>query len=191
VSKFATEGWVEALIRSWMPKRAGKDNKEGHKHAAVARVSVYNSAAISHATSGAWQGLTFDSEYFDTNGMHSTTSNTGRLTCTLPGTYIAFGNFNFAASAGGRRMAEIRLNGSTSSYGRAEIGSVADATAIPTLISVTPPLELVLNDYLELFAFQSSGGALNVQANANFSPVFAINVFLFTETPQRIKVFTA
>ena len=29
----ATKSWVEALVASWMPRRAGKDNKEGHKHA--------------------------------------------------------------------------------------------------------------------------------------------------------------
>src|SRR3990167_2096989 len=103
---------VRAFVMSWMPKRAKKDAKEGHTHAAVARVSVYNSAAISHTTSGTFQGLTFDSEYFDTHAMHSSASNTGRLTCTIPGTYIAIGSFNWAAASGGRRMGEIRLNGS-------------------------------------------------------------------------------
>src|SRR3990167_615933 len=30
---FATMDEVRALLASWMPRRAGKDNKEGHRHA--------------------------------------------------------------------------------------------------------------------------------------------------------------
>jgi len=168
---------IEEAIRKLFgkfPKNSEADAQEGHVHGPAAKASAYNSAAISHTTSGTFQVITLDSEYYDSHGMHSTSSNTSRLTCVLPGTYIAIGSFNWAAAAGGRRMGEIRLNGSTSSYGRHEIGSVADATALPTHICITPPLELITGDYLELFGFQSSGGALNIQANANFSPVFSM-----------------
>jgi len=41
--------------------------------------AVYNSAAIP-LTNGDWTTLTFDSERFDTDAMHSTSSNTSRLT---------------------------------------------------------------------------------------------------------------
>src|SRR3990167_2803983 len=128
---------IEEAIRKLFgkfPKNSEADAQEGHVHGPAAKASAYNSAAISHTTSGTFQVITLDSEYYDSHGMHSTSSNTSRLTCVLPGTYIAIGSFNWAAAAGGRRMGEIRLNGSTSSYGRHEIGSVADATALPTHI---------------------------------------------------------
>lgn len=43
--------------------------------------------------------LTFDSERWDTDGMHSTSTNTGRLTCVTSGLYLVFANVQWVASA--------------------------------------------------------------------------------------------
>jgi hypothetical protein len=46
-------------------------------------------------------------------------------------------------------------------------------TYIPTQ-TVTTVYDLAAGDYLEVFAYQDSGGALNVQTNANYSPEFSM-----------------
>lgn len=132
---------------------------------------VYNSGAISCA-SGALTLLTFDSERYDTDQLHSTSSNTGRLTAQRPGVYLVTGNVEFAASATGYRQLVIRLNGAT------QIGNVlvgAAAGGIVTQLQVVTLYQLAAGDYVELGASQNSGGALNAQATGNASPEFAIH----------------
>lgn len=126
---------------------------------------VYNSADISVATGGAY--LTFDSERFDTNTMHSTSSNTGRITFTTAGKYVIGGSIEFASSAVGNRAIAIRLNGSTTiaRHSTVNIGAVQQ-------LSIASEYDFAANDYIELFAFQDSGVAVNVNATSNLSPEF-------------------
>ena len=68
-----------------------------------------------------------------------------------------------------RAQPAIKLNGTTelALYG----SNAAAATwerALPTIY------DLVATDYLEIEVYQSSGGALNVTSNANYSPEFAL-----------------
>lgn len=121
---------------------------------------VYNSAAIStaHATS---VPLTFNSERFDTDSMHSTVSNTGRITFTTAGTYYVGGDINWASAAGNLREAVIRLNGTTQIAGQrmAPIGAGFGHTA-----NLSALYAFSAGDYVELLAYQDSGGAINVTA---------------------------
>lgn len=133
------------------------------------RARAYNSTNISVVNAGSGTALTFDSERYDTNTIHSTSSNTGRLTCQTAGLYIITANIRFAANSTGARGLYIRLNGTTF------IGDISIPT-VPspdnTDLTVTVQYELVANDYVEAVAYQSSGGALNVLASGNFSPEF-------------------
>ena len=72
---------------------------------------AYNDAAISipNATTTA---LTFNSERWDTNTIHSTVTATGRLTAVTAGVYNIFGHVRFASNNTGSRIVSIRLNGS-------------------------------------------------------------------------------
>lgn len=135
---------------------------------------VYNSATISHATTAAFQALTFDSERYDmvpagVSEQHSTSTNTSRLTCRVPGVYSISGAVQFAANATGNRGLRIRLNGATALAGHiqpAATGGDVSEVAIET------HYRLVVGDYVELMAYQSSGAALNVNAATDQSPVF-------------------
>jgi len=132
---------------------------------------AYNSANISipNATTTA---LTFNSESYDYDTIHSTSSNTGRLTAKKSGVYQITGGGAFAANATGGRQFAIRVNGST------YIG----ATFVPTVggsyttnLDVSAMYKLNLNDYVELVAFQTSGGSLNVVYAADYSPWLAMS----------------
>lgn len=129
---------------------------------------VFNSATISHATSGSFQYLTFNSERFDTDTMHSTSVSTGRITFTTAGKYLVGGQVKFSVNATGMRGLQIRLNGAT------EIANVLldTGTALDTHLTIATYYQFAAADYVELGAFQSSGGALNMLLGSNYSPEF-------------------
>jgi hypothetical protein len=130
-------------------------------------VRAYNSAAIA-LTSAATTTLTFDSERWDSDASHSTSSNTSRLTCQVAGKYDVQGNVEFAANSTGTRMVRILLNGATQLAKQLLSNTAAD----PTAVTVVTTADLAVGDYVELQAYQSSGGSLNVAATAQYSPEF-------------------
>lgn len=133
---------------------------------------AYNSADIS-ISNNSLTPLTFNSERYDTDTIHSTGSDTGRLTCKTAGKYLIVGQIEFAANTSGRRILEIRLNGTTN---LAEIEHHPSQTgSAPTGMNILTIYDLSVNDYVELLVYQSSGGSLNVNAVANYSPEFMMS----------------
>lgn len=132
---------------------------------------VYNSAVISIVTSGSPQALTFNSQRYDTYGMHSTSVDTSRLTAKRNGIYSIFGNMEYQNNITGVRFALIRLDGTTFI---ASSSSVALTDIYATALNVSTHYYLNTNQYVELVAIQSSGGALNVLNNGNRSPEFGM-----------------
>jgi hypothetical protein len=129
---------------------------------------VYNSAAISHTTSGTFQALTFDSERFDPSGMHSTSSNTSRITVPRAGKYLIGATIRFALSATGARQVRLRVNGATTI---AQCNTAA-YSGLEMVLNISTVYQLAANDYVEVLAWQDTGGALNLQASAEESPEF-------------------
>jgi hypothetical protein len=124
------------------------------------RCNVENSTTQS-LTSGTFTALTFDTEDSDPNNMHSTASNTSRIT--IPsgkgGVYLLVAYTSFAANATGVRSGYFKKNGTTilgpqTNYAN---GGAGDGVAVHTSFIVA----LVPTDYVEFFAYQNSGGALN------------------------------
>jgi len=80
-------------------------------------VSVYDSSnqAIANGTTTA---LTFNLEYFDTNGFHSTTTNTSRLTVPTgkAGYYLMTAQGNYSLNATGQRDLILYKNGAYLRY---------------------------------------------------------------------------
>jgi hypothetical protein len=126
---------------------------------------VFNSANLS-ITTGVQTALTFDSELYDTDAMHSTSVNTGRLTCVTPGLYMIGAAVRWDTNATGYRHIQIRLNGGSI------IGSaiIPAATGIPTGQVINVPYVLAVGDYVECTVVQTSGGNLNVLAVSRLSP---------------------
>ena len=129
---------------------------------------VYNSAAqsISNSTETT---VTFDTEYFDTDTIHSTSSNTGRLTATTDGVYIIVFNFAFTTNATGHRKIIMKLNGST----EIAIFEVDTNQNDEQIGQVSTVYKLSATDYVEVIVWQNSGGALNLKSavssySANF-----------------------
>src|SRR5258708_34457395 len=89
------------------------------------------------------------------------------------GRFSISGTVEWAASAlGTLRRLSIRLNGSTY-IAKAEIPSIINA-ALPQ--TVTTIYDLADADYVELLAFQDTGGSVNLAASGYYSPEFAITL---------------
>jgi hypothetical protein len=132
----------------------------GRGDAVGARAYQAGSAqSISNATLTA---VTFDSERFDTDGYHSTSSNTSRFTVPagMGGKYLLGGVVEFAANATGARSIALRLNGST--YIAFETIQAATAGGQETRLSVETVYDLLAGEYVEVYVSQVSGGSLNI-----------------------------
>ena len=126
---------------------------------------VYNSANISIPDSTN-TALTFNSERYDTDTMHSTAVNTGRITFTTAGKYHVATSLTFAANSSGVRLAFIRLNGATTIARHSHPGDTGD-------LSFGTDYSFAAADYVEVLVYQTSSGALNVSAAGNYSPEFS------------------
>lgn len=132
---------------------------------------VFNSATISITTSGTAQALTFNSERWDIGGTHSTASLTSRLTVPSggDGVYAIGGSARFAANATGDRQLQILVNATTPIAIQAVPTSSASAD---TILTIETLYRLVAGDYVELYARQTAGAALNITFAVNYSPEF-------------------
>ena len=131
--------------------------------------AVYSSATQS-LTNNVLTALTWDTETYDTNGFHSTSSNTSRITIPsgFDGKYRIGGLVSFHPNGTGRRELQLYKNGAALSYGNTVIGNGSEFIGTYMDWSTT----LVAGDYVELYALQSSGGALvcyTTILNAQFS----------------------
>lgn len=130
---------------------------------------AYNSATISHATSGVAQAVTLDSERYDNATLHSTSSNTSRFTAPTGGggKYLMGGQLGFAASAGGTfRQNALRINGATLVI----VSSAASSAGLAPTINISTVYSLAAADYMEMVGNQDSGGALNMGAASAYQP---------------------
>lgn len=129
---------------------------------------VYNSGDITIGNSS-WTALTFDSERYDTDTIHSTVANTSRLTATTAGYYLISATARFDFNTTGQRILMIYLN-NTTGIARQGIGN-ADATNREHL-NCTTVYYLSASDYVEAQVYQDSGGNLDIEQVGNYSPEF-------------------
>jgi len=119
--------------------------------------SVFNSAALSVANNTI-TNLTANSELFDNNGMHSTVTNTDRITAVTAGRYLFFATVTFANNATGARLLQFQKNGTTA-Y---NVTQGPPVSGRDTDFSGVRAIDMVAGDYVVVQVRQESGAALNV-----------------------------
>jgi len=130
---------------------------------------VYRTADQS-IPNNAGTAVAFTAERFDNNSIHDNVTNNTRLTCRTAGRYLVGACVHFDVSATGGRGLWLLLNGVTSIW---QAFGGANATASQgTTVALATLYDLNVNDYVEVIAFQNSGGALNAKAIGNYSPEF-------------------
>jgi hypothetical protein len=148
------------------------DLLDGHDSSYFARAEgalVYNSSnfVISNLT---LTTLTWDSESYDTSSIHSTSSNTGRLTVPSSVTKARL-SAQIAALTSVAANCEISLylykNGSATSLPgfRARQMMTSTVSGTPIVGFHTPPMIVSASDYFEIVVFQNSGGNVTFDSN--------------------------
>lgn len=124
--------------------------------------STYKSGSAQSLSNDVGTAITFDAEEFDTDGYHSTSTNTSRIT--IPsgkdGKFLLVANLTYAADATGSRYIAFYKNGSrVAAVLRMNAATEAGAT---TWMGGTALVSAVAGDYFEVYGFQKSGASLNV-----------------------------
>ena len=130
-------------------------------------VKVYNSSNISISNSSD-TSLTFNTEYWDDNTLHDTSTNPGRLIATVEGRYLICGGVSWSSNATGNRNLSIRLNGTDT----VKLESYKSLSGSKSHYAICVVVQLAAAEYAELMVFQNSGGSLNVERIASRSPEF-------------------
>lgn len=137
-------------------------------------VKAYHSTtqSINNATETA---VLFDSEDFDADNLHNTSSNTERITVNRTGVWrFTYRVRHSSVSATGARYSYLRINGTTKVEG-SEHSIPGSTTADPTTIG-TADVELTTGDYIEVLTFQNSGSARDI-GFAHATNAAAVNSF--------------
>lgn len=133
---------------------------------------VRNTAALTIAN-GTLTTLTFDAERHDNASIHSTSSNNSRLVVPAGwgGVWLISANIEWAANAAGHRAVVLLVNGADriADESKLSIGAIVMGQRVGG-----DQYKLAAGDYVEVQVYQNSGGNLNVDASAKYSPEFAM-----------------
>jgi hypothetical protein len=120
-----------------------------------------NGTGNSNASDSVATMVRWDAEEYDTDAYHSTAANTSRLSINVPGYYHVFAMLKYEANATGARFIDIYKNGDTSvpvaGYGAASAGA-GDSTKV----TCGADSHFTAGDYIEVQAYQTSGGARTI-----------------------------
>jgi hypothetical protein len=127
-----------------------------HQHARIScRVTCSGHPSIPNITG---TPIPWDSEQWDTDAMHDNVVNNTRLTCSTAGLYLVIGNISFITNATGFRTCSLKKNGTTLVCWNGQNAIVGDST----YGSIVGLVDLSVGDYVEVYAYQNSGGTLTL-----------------------------
>lgn len=129
---------------------------------------VYNDAHIL-LSDDTWTLLTFNSERYDTDDIHSIVSNTGLLVCKTAGVYEISASVRFQANATGVRYLSIWHSSGVHIVRQSLLTN--DATH-DTWMNSSTQYDLAVDESVAVYVYQNSGGDLYVYNEANLSPEF-------------------
>lgn len=134
---------------------------------------VYNNAAIALSVAATWTALTFNSERYDFDALHSTVTNTGRLT--IPsgcnGVYLIGCNVEITATGGRTTGVRLVVNGSIIVAGQTH--QSAGTPTQPVAFNLNTLVPLNVGDYVEVQAYcDDTSGSVTV--SGQMSPEFFI-----------------
>jgi hypothetical protein len=119
--------------------------------------SLYDTNLTQSIANSTNVALTWNSEYFDTDGYHNNSTNTSRIT--IPsgkgGKYLLTGATHYSTGSTGYRAIKFKKNGGD--FFDINYGAAGAYTGLP----ITAIVELSVGDYVELITVQNSGGSLD------------------------------
>ena len=120
-------------------------------------VRVYDGSTQS-ISNNSRTAVAFDTESYDTETMHDTSTNNERLIAKTAGKYLMTASIGFSANATGEREAWINhsADGDIAGASRAGEGDRTNYVAVSTVY------DMAADEYVVLQVYQNSGGSLNV-----------------------------
>lgn len=117
-------------------------------------------------TSGSETRVPWLIEEADTDGMHSLTTNPSRITIQRAGWYSFAATVQFTNNATGARQAKMTLNADLANPLAADTKTAV--SGLHTALSLAVHMVYCeVGDYIEVWAYQNSGGALALQGDAS------------------------
>jgi hypothetical protein len=125
--------------------------------------AAYHSVAqsIPNATATA---VLLNSEYYDTDDMHSTSTATSRITIATAGIYQLTANILFSNAGTGMRDLVFYKNGATTNRGSSTLNITA---SFFTNVNATTTMSLAASDYIEAYVYHTQGTALDIRGDIN------------------------
>lgn len=134
-------------------------------------VRVGNSSGTQTINQGTVNAVTFATESWDNGGIHSTSSNTSRLTASVAGKYCVIGGVLWSAQAVGTTtflLCRISKNGTTIEGSRSYFPPISTMNNNGQGQNVCALIDLAANDYVELEVFyEDPGGGSRTLALTN------------------------
>jgi hypothetical protein len=124
-------------------------------------------SATQSISNNTFTAITFTSEDFDTDAFHDNSTNNTRLTIPTGkgGYYLISGLVGFDNNTSGARGVTLQKNGVDVNYLYLQAPNVSGQ---PLLAPISYVAAAAAGDYFELFAYQASGGALNIKTETNW-----------------------
>lgn len=141
-NSFVTANWTDSLQFLLAPPLA------------ILTQSATQTIANTTATAVNW-----DAEVIDTYNGHSTVTNNSRYTVQAPGWYSVNTTLDWGTNGTGNRILYVYLNGTQIPYAYVSMGAV---TGNSTGHAIQTVVQCAIGDYLETWAYQTSGGGLNL-----------------------------
>jgi hypothetical protein len=147
---------------------ADSTQSTGLKYVGFQGATPYNSTA-STIPNNTWTSISMNSEYFDTDGFHSTSTNTARLTIPtgMGGKYLVTCNVLMDPNANGYRQLRVINQDLTPVFQVGEISGVASRYLSQSASFI---IGLSAGNWLELQVFQTTGGNLDYYARGGELP---------------------
>lgn len=120
---------------------------------------AYQAGSAQSIPNNSYTAISFDTNAYDVGSVHSTSVNPTRFTAPSTGLYILSCSIQIFPNATGQRVLLWKKNGATDlAY------SIAPATASSggNILPNTVVQQLTAGDYVEIFVYQDSGGALSL-----------------------------
>lgn len=131
----------------------------------IDRLAVPKARALKSATTSVpnatYTAVPYETEVADNDGMYDPAAPT-RLTARTAGTFRVTATVMFASNATGDRIVTFRVNGAVDD--RFGYQSAKALTGLGTGVTATAELDLAAGDYVEVWVYQTSTAALNVDS---------------------------
>lgn len=145
-------------------KAAPKQYVDGAKASGTRKACRVYQTASQTVTAVSTEDITWDAESFDTDGMHSTSSDTDRIVIVTPGLYMFNAVINWTNPGAGAYTMKIKKNGASIAEMEKSINGTSDETLQLTVLSVA-----VATDYYEVEVTNLTLGSESVRGGSEQS----------------------